>query len=209
MSDFRNEILADIDWRLFQLATAKTLPFRYSLSDVHREFLIKYTVPTIYAVWEGFVKNSFEIYVRELNRLGLNMNQICINIVSHSLEKEFPQFKEPPSQFPKLVNFFEKLTDYYLDEDFKINPKIPTESNVNLKVINNILFRFNLELLPDEPFNAELNKLLQFRNSISHGDSGILVAPSNIHEFTSTVNNLMYEIYMRVDKGYSERTYLK
>ncbi len=145
MSDFRDEILADIDWRLFQLATAKTLPFRYSLSDVHREFLIKYTVPTIYAVWEGFVKNSFEIYVRELNRLGLNMNQICINIVSHSLEKEFPQFKEPPDQFPKLLNFFEKLTTYYLDEDFKINPKIPTESNVNLKVIthysvNNLTF---------------------------------------------------------------------
>ena len=208
MSDFTDEILADIEWRVSQLSTARTLPFRYSLSAIHRDFLTGYTVPIIYALWEGFVRNSFEIYVRELNRLGLERNRFCINIISHTLEMSFPQFREPPNSYPKLTNFFETLTDYFEEEDFRISSNIPTDANVNLKVINNVLLRFNLESLPDDPYKAGLNKLLQFRNSIAHGDNNILVTTSDISDFSLTVINLMHEIFLKIDEGYMTQSYL-
>ena len=208
MSDFTDEILADIEWRVSQLSTAKTLPFRYALSATDKNMLTAFTVPMIYAVWEGFVRNSFEIYVRELNSLGLERSQFCINIISHTLEMRFPQFKEPPANYEKLAKFFKTLTDYFEEEDFRISSNIPTESNINLKVINNILLRFNLESLPDDPYKAGLNKLLQFRNSIAHGDNNILVTTSNISEFALTVISLMHEIFLRIDKGYTTQSYL-
>ena len=65
-----DDILEDIVWRKDQLLMAKTIPFLHSFSDSHKEFLIKHSIPTIYAIWEGFVQNSFQIYVRELNKLG-------------------------------------------------------------------------------------------------------------------------------------------
>lgn len=208
MSDFTDEILADIEWRASQLSTARILPFRYSISVAHRDFLIGYTVPIIYAVWEGFVRNSFEIYVRELNSLGLERNQFCINIISHTLEMNFPQFKSPPKNYTKLAKFFKTLNDYFEERDFRISSNIPTDSNVNLEVINNILLRFNLEPLPDDPHRAGLNKLLQFRNSIAHGDRNILVTASNISEFALTVINLMHEVFLRINEGYIAQSYL-
>jgi len=205
MSDFTDEILADIEWRVSQLSTAKTLPFRYALSATDKNMLTAFTVPMIYAVWEGFVRNSFEIYVRELNSLGLERKQFCVNIISHTLEMNFPQFKEPPKDYAKRTKFFTTLSNHF-EEDFRISSNIPTESNVKLKVINNILLRFNLESLPDNPYKAGLNKLLQFRNAIAHGDNNILATTSDISEFTLIASDLMYEIFLRIDKGYTTQS---
>ena len=68
---FIDEINSDIQWRMSELASLKTIPLRYNLLSHHKEMLIKYTIPSIYALWEGFVKNSFELYVREINKLNI------------------------------------------------------------------------------------------------------------------------------------------
>jgi hypothetical protein len=60
---FRRKIGEDIDWRVSELMTIKTFPLHYELSEHHKKFFLKYSVPSIYAVWEGFVKNSFRLYM--------------------------------------------------------------------------------------------------------------------------------------------------
>jgi len=93
---FLQEITDDIDWRMEELATVKTLPFRYSLKKEHRQFLLKYLIPSCYAIWEGFVKNSFEIYTKQLNTLEKDMENFSISIISHTLERKYPQIKILP-----------------------------------------------------------------------------------------------------------------
>ena len=50
------EILNDINWRFAEMSIIKTLPYKYNLSEMHRKILIKYSIPAIYSLWEGFIK---------------------------------------------------------------------------------------------------------------------------------------------------------
>jgi hypothetical protein len=61
MPTFIDEIVADIDWRISELATIKSIPIKYSFRLDHKDIHIKYSIPAIYAIWEGFVKNCFVI----------------------------------------------------------------------------------------------------------------------------------------------------
>lgn len=67
--------------------------------------------------------------------------------------------------------------------------------------------RFNLDTLP-KSYKNKLSKLLQFRNSIAHGETSILVKIDHIVEFSTLVNNLMVEIYERIELGYNNSTFL-
>lgn len=204
-----DEISEDIIWRKEQLLIAKTLPYIHNFSESHKGFLIKYSIPTIYAIWEGFVQNSFQIYVRELNKLELNKNDYCLNILAHSVDSSFPQMKEYPLEFDKRAKFISKL-DNFLEEDFRISPIIKTESNVELEMINKILHRFNLKPLPVHPYKQQLKVLLKYRNRIAHGDISLVITPDNIEDFkrriddfVNLVENLMIEVFQKISNGYN------
>jgi len=47
-------ISKDIDWRMSEPGSLKTIPIRYRLLSHHKEIIIKYTIPSIYALWGGF-----------------------------------------------------------------------------------------------------------------------------------------------------------
>lgn len=210
------EITEDIVWRNEQLLIAKTLPYLHSFSESHKEFLIKYSIPTIYAVWEGFVQNSFQIYVRELNKLGLSRNDFCLNILAHSVDSTFPQLKEYPSEFDGRAKFVSKL-DIYFQDDFKISSRINTQSNVELETINKILHRFNLKPLPKHLYRQQLKDLLRYRNRIAHGDNSLVLSKDNIddfkdriEEFVVLIERLMQEVLQRISDGYNiDESHLK
>ena len=208
MENFLVEISEDINWRLGQLATIKTLPFRYSITNDHKNFLLKYLIPSCYAVWEGFVKNTFEIYTRYLNSLSIKMDKFSISIVSHSIERTFPQLRNEINDQRKIEHLCESLFNY-AKNNFSVSSLLPTNSNINLKIINNILSRYNLALLPTTPYKNELNKLIHFRNLIAHGDNNIVVTKDIVFEFTNTINHLMSDIFLLVEEGYNNKTYLR
>ncbi|MCP4696577.1 MAG: hypothetical protein GY862_06980 [Gammaproteobacteria bacterium] len=96
---------------------------------------------------------------------------------------------------------------YQNASNFTVSSKFPTKSNVNLKVINNVLHRYSLKLLPGSPYKAQLNKLLKFRNNIAHGDNSIPVDRKNVIGFSLAINDLMVEIFLRIEEGYAKNTF--
>ena len=205
---FVDEINSDIQWRMSELASLKTIPLRYNLLSHHKEMLIKYTIPSIYALWEGFVKNSFELYVREINKLNIPIEEVHINVITHTLSSCENLYLENPR-----MNFISKkeFVEFYqskISKPLNITTKIPTKSNVDFIVINDILTRFNLTLLP-KVFERKLNKLLKFRNSIAHGETSLPVKMEDVTFFSQLVNDLMVEIITRLDEGYKKQTFKK
>lgn len=206
MATFIDEILADIDWRVSQFATLKSIPIRYNFSQEHKELQIKYTIPAIYAIWEGFVKSIFIIYSNHLNTLSILRSEIAMPLLTHHLDSKC-DFNNPRMHFDskqKLVS----LVDSLLTDIVIINPSVPTESNVNFKVLNKILERFCIDKVSDE-YGAKLNKLLLFRNKIAHGDNAISVNLTDVTEFISTVENLMLDIAINVEQNEKVGTYKK
>ncbi len=203
---FVDEILADIEWRVAELATLKSIPLRYNFRDDHKEMQIKYTVPAIYAIWEGFVKNCFSIYSNHLNSLSLSRSDIALALLTHQLDNEC-DFNNPRINFDakkRLVSVINSL----LTNTITIKPAIPTESNVNFKVLNKILERFCIEKVSDA-YEAKLNKLLLFRNKIAHGENSISVNMIHITEFISTIENLMLDIVISVEANEKVKSYYK
>lgn len=205
---FIDEINSDIQWRMSELASLKSIPLRYNLLPHHKEMLIKYTIPSIYALWEGFVKNSFELYIREINKLNIPIEEVHINVITHTLSSYEKLYLENPR-----MNFVSKkeFIEFYqtkISQPLNITNKIPTKSNVDFVVINDILTRFNLNLLP-KTFESKLKKLLKFRNSIAHGETSLPVKLEDVTFFSQLVNDLMIEIIIRLDEGYKKQTFKK
>lgn len=208
MSDIVKIISQDIDWRMSELASLKSIPLRYHLLGHHQKMLLKYSIPSIYALWEGFVRNSFSNYRAEINSLKLTFDEFHINLIVHAITSiDKLKLENPRSSFEKKKEF----TQVYLktiSESFTIPDVVPTKSNVNFEVINEILSIFNLELLPSA-FKKPLEKLLNFRNSIAHGEVLIPIRIEDVEKFTELLNDLMVEILLRIDNGLKLKTYKK
>ena len=200
-------ITADMDLRMGELGSLKTIPHRYHMEEQHIAMLKRYIVPAIYGLWEGFVKNTILVYIEEINKAEVPVNSICLNTLIYmtdiddnlklSTERKHKEKKE------RFIKNFQNL----LATPVNMKLKVITESNVNLEVANHLLESFNIETLPDV-YDGKLNKLLNFRNAIAHGESAISVGEKEINEFSQLIVELMSEIAERVEKGLLSKSYL-
>jgi len=204
MDIFIEEILADIEWRVSELATIKSMPIKYNFRPDHKKLQIKYSVPALYAIWEGFVKSTFTIYSQHLNSINISRNNIALSLLTHHIDSEC-NFTNPRTGFESKKRLV-KLIDDILNDTISIKPNVPTESNVNFKVVNQILERFCISTIPDF-YEQGLNKLLKFRNMIAHGENALSVNMTHLVEFASLIENLMLDIVINVEECAKIQTY--
>jgi hypothetical protein len=199
-------ILNEIDWRIKELTIIKKLTIKRALSEKEKELIKKFAIPNIYATWEGYVKVVFRIYINNLNLLCLKTDEIHSTILTHSLDMKFPQIGQELKEFDAKRNFIDKfITDLF--NPVLIETKLPTESNVNWKVLNQLLKRFNLEELPKSPYKNQLNDLLRIRNSVAHGENTIPITTDLINKQISNVTELMDKVMIALLNGCKQSTY--
>lgn len=196
MNSLIDEISSDIEWRVTEISNLRTIPFRYNLNQQHRDTFLLYLVPALYSLWEGYVRNTFEVLTNHLNTLNLNHYSVHINLLTHTFENQFKLGNER-KHFSKKKKFVNNLKIGF-DSQLKIVQGIPTESNLNFKVTNNILERFNINPL-EESYKLPLDKFLLFRNKIAHGENSILITKDHINNFSLLVQNLMYDIIIKIE----------
>lgn len=209
MTDFEEAINADINWRQSELASIRTMPFRYKLSNFDRQILIKYLVTAIYALWEGYVKKVFQEYISEINKRALSYEKINPQYIEHTLNSnEKTTLEISRMQSCKRLNFINEFLNILNQPTFLVSMKIPTESNVDYKVLNKILNQFNLPTL-DSQYKSKLEKLLWYRNSIAHGDNALCVTSEDNILFANLVQDLMVEVFNIVNEGLRKEVFLK
>ena len=202
------DIRSDIDWRMGELASLKTIPHRYNMIAHHKSLLKTYLVPAIYAIWEGFVSNTMLAYIMEINKEGISAESIRMDILLYITDiDEKLNLTVSRTSRSQQVKFIKNIYTTF-NNPIEILPKVQTKSNVNLEVVNHLLTSFGLKTLPD-CYEGKLNKLLNFRNKIAHGEKAILVKDVHITEFTQLINDLMVEIAIRIEEGITCQTYLK
>lgn len=197
----------EIKWRTDEISIIKSIPHLYPLSNQQRKVWEKHTIPIFYSLWEGFIVEALSIYIREINSLKLSINEICIHILVHSIDESF-KLGNSRQNFNKKMQLIQNISTY-ISEPIKIPLTIPTESNVNFKVTNKLLTRFNLAPLSEKQFKKKLDKLLFFRNKLSHGEyDSVKVDKDIIHEMSNTVIYLMHSVTEKISSGYRNKSYL-
>ncbi|HZK71487.1 MAG TPA: MAE_28990/MAE_18760 family HEPN-like nuclease [Clostridia bacterium] len=172
------------------------------------EILERYSVVAIYSIWEGFVVESFNLYITKINNLNLTYNQINLNILTHDIFAKFDITAEQKKHFINRCTFINNIIEFH-KSSVNISPILPKESNINFDVINQILTHFYLDTLPAKEFEKRLKKLLHYRNNIAHGEISLPVDRELVDYFISTVINVMSEVTIRIVDGFKNKKYLK
>lgn len=222
ISDFENKISEKIAERTKVLTEIEIALFtqRYRLSKKHLDIFSVQSVAMIYAIWEGFIQQSFQLYIDYLNELHLDFNKFSDEIRVFHMENTFKQFYDYPKKSKKKIEFYNKLKLFYSDEYHPISRTINTDSNVSFEILNTLLKSFCLEPFqehwnqythPKPNLKESLKTFLRYRNSVAHG--GDVSAEEKVTQdvytkYKKLVTDLMYEIQDRMTSGLKQKTYL-
>ena len=206
------DIRSDIGERQQLMLQIKTLYLRYQFNERDEKIFLSYSMPAIYAIWEGFIQTSFKTYVQEINKINLSVNTVHKQILCYRIENSFKQFKQYPKNYDKKVVFFDKLGEFYSADIIEITRTINTENNVGFDVLNRLLAAFNLEKIPDyyeqRWLKNELDeRLLRIRNQVAHGQDSIIVSRNDLEDSINLVNILMELVLNRTMIGFSTESY--
>lgn len=202
------EIAADIDWRNAELAELRVILHKAHLTQSQRNVYIRYIVPAIYSLWEGYIKNSLQLYAKGIHSTQQPITSLHDNLLAHAVTSEDKlALDRARIKFDTQRQFAIHIKEH-LKNPFPINGKIPSKSNVNSEVLQDLFERFNLGPI-DGKIGKRLDKLLRFRNTIAHGDNSIPVKEENINEFTSLLHDLMSLVFERINDAVYNRTYLR
>lgn len=220
---FENQLLAIIDERLTVLFEIERVLFtkRYNLSKKHSDIFTIQSIAMIYAIWEGFVQQSFQLYIVFLNGLHMEFNKLSNEIVASHMENTFKQLKDYPQKSNNKNTFFLKLEQHFTQAYHEIYSVIDTESNVSFEVLNKLLLTFSLEKFPEywneythpnPSLKDAMKTFLRYRNGIAHGgdiSSEEKVTKQVYEKYKKLVSDLMYEMHNKFMQGINDKTYLR
>lgn len=205
----KDNLMYEIDWRISELVLIKTNHLSSNLSVNRCNVIKKFSVVAIYAIFEGFIVQAFKTYVDAINKLELDWKLLHINILNYHLNKTYNIHRETRTKSEKQLNLIANLQCFFNSPKIELSKKIETESNINLKVLNKLFTNFNIENINDKKIENGLNKLLQYRNSIAHGENTLKVENDLIVELIDVVTYTMDLVADSLIDGFDNKSYLK
>ena len=194
---------------------------RYHLSKKHLDIFTVQSIAMIYSIWEGFIQQSFQLYIAYLNELQVDLNYFADSIVTFHMENKFKQLREYPKKDSSKKNFFLALEEHLSHSYHEIYKVVDTESNVSFEVLNKLLDTFGLEKFPpywkqythpNPSLKDTMGTFLRYRNGVAHGgdiSSEEKVSKQVYTKYKCLVTDLMYEMHDKFMKGIAQRTYLR
>jgi len=153
-------------------------------NGAERRSFIRAGVALTYAHWEGFIKNSSEIYLAYVNHKSLSYRQLKTCFAVFGLKRSLSTLADSKKALPNIEAFEFILNKMDTVAHLQLNSAIKTESNLSSKVFRNIASSLDIDTSPySTRFNLIDQSLVDRRNAIAHGeyldlsgsDFGILV----------------------------------
>jgi DNA-binding Xre family transcriptional regulator len=201
------EIEADKSWRNIELKKIENICQKLDNRDLNK-LILKSTIPMIYAHWEGFVVSTLRKVNKYLNSLNYQYNDFDINLLTNAYEDNIKSL-ESSLGYDKRVKhlniIFDKLTS-----NVKFSTKIDVKSNLKFQVLQDICMKFNLNINSFKEYERDLQKLLQIRNSIAHGESAYTFEKyEDIEKFVTLLSNLMDIFHLEIEDFFRNQKYKK
>lgn len=205
--DVVHELEHERDWRIAELSKIKLL-FRKIKEMEISEYLnvyLKMTIPMIYAHWEGYCVASFKILGDYIKRKGVDAKAVTFNILTYANKKSYDKLKGK-SSFRHKIEFTELFIDILNDKITSLG-KLDTKSNLNYKVLQEILQILGMDECDFREYEADLNELVNLRNAIAHGENSRMIdfekMIDNIILVTELIDvMLLKEIYFIQEEAY-------
>ena len=195
------EILIDNEWRDGDFAR-----FKRSFDGVNETLWYRLCIPMVYAHWEGFVVNSLKTFIQHLNLLQLAPNSIKTNLIVVCLTDSYKSLSGKQS-FEQRVEFTNKFQST-LNQKIKFQKKINTKSNLRSSVLEEICNMYGFDFQKFRNVTSEIDRLVNVRNSIAHGENSIVPSQENLLNYIAAVKEAMDLFLDEIDIFIESKSYL-
>lgn len=192
MQSFSKTCEKDIKWRMQEIALIRKSTVLMGISDELRAVLRRYSVPALYAVWEGFVVFALSECAGRINQKKISVGKANSCIVRHNVFEKF-QLKSLPANTDKQCMLLAKIYRYFQGK-LALNLEVHTNSNVEFDELSRLMSHYGAIIVDDRDYKSRLNKFLNYRNCIAHGNNGIKVTDELIKDFSDLIEELMEKV---------------
>ena len=207
MHQLTEEIIASKEWRIRELEALKKIGIialnEYPLRQ--KEQYYRMCIPYIYAHWEGFVVESFKSLITYLNNEHLE-KKIVINEL-YTLQNVLRPLAGKQG-FEQSCQFVEKFVTSFDRELYIESSLLTANSNLNYKQMAIILNKFGMNNCL-EKYKSDINQLVNQRNSIAHGENGIIIEKDHVSNKITLLQEVFDLIILEFENYLTQKLYLK
>ncbi|MGH8477022.1 MAG: MAE_28990/MAE_18760 family HEPN-like nuclease [Methylococcales bacterium] len=223
VSEFRAQLEEELAWRIEEILFFQNRCEMIDQEEQKDKFR-RALVLLLYSNFEGFVKFSLNLYVAVINQENIECKQANYSIAAASLSNVFhslrdgtkkaPEFKHTDPDDPKLHRFarereFVERATEILGRRVNIPEKmVDTESNLKPVVLRKNLYRLGIAHDLFSTLEPEMNRLLNLRNRIAHGETKEGISKKLYEELKDSVFRIITEINGELTQAVFEKWYL-
>ena len=201
------EIELDKDWRNLELKKIEIICQKLDNQDLN-QLILKSTIPMIYAHWEGFVVSSLRKVNNYLNSSNFQSSALHINLLTNAYEESIKNLESSlgyEKRVKHLSIIFEKLTN-----KVGFSSKVDVKSNLKFNVLQEICYKFNLNINSFTEYERDLDRVLHIRNSIAHGENAYTFEKyEEIVIYINLLSSLMDTFHTEISNFFNNKKYLK
>jgi len=168
LSEMQTALDQEMAWRIKEMGVFKVGAGK---NGPQRKPYVRAGVALLYAHWEGFIKNSSEIYLSYVESRALRYRDLKSCFVVFGLKGKINTLVESRKSMPNIeaMDFiFSKLDEI---AKLQIGTAVNTDSNLTSKVFCNIANSLDIDTSPYETkFNLIDSSLVDRRNKVAHGE---------------------------------------
>ncbi|MBP5786360.1 MAG: hypothetical protein J6Y19_00860 [Kiritimatiellae bacterium] len=206
MKSFLSQCQEDIHWRTQEIALIRKATVLMGASEETREVLRRYSVPALYAVWEGFVVTALSEFAIRLNKKHLLLRRVHYNIARRDAWDRF-NLSSLPLDREKQASILSQMCRYFQGH-LELKTEIHTNSNVDYKELSRLMTSFGVAVPDETHYKWRLAKFLNIRCCIAHGNNKLSITEEIIKEFADLVTELMGDIVEILDGALKNKVYL-
>lgn len=221
---FRAQLETEFEWRIAELRFFHNLCEKLEDQSARDQFR-RASVLLLYSHFEGYCKFALSLYVSAINSAGLVCSQVNSSVVAATLHDVFVKLRDGTGKAPEFRNTLPddgKLHKFALAREFiernseimsrpvSIPDKVvDTESNLKPIVLRKNLFNLGLQHDQFSSLEPAINRLLEIRNKIAHGESRLGVSKSLYDSLRDSTLEVMTGVTTGITSAFDEKRFLK
>ncbi len=202
------EIVRERDWREREFSVMKGIYLRLKENEKSLKTYATMCIPIIYAHWEGFCVTIFRHVCDFVNQQNLNHDQLSISLFTFSKSRTYDYLKGKQS-FEQRCKFSKSFIDALNANTIVIPNRFNTKSNLKYDMLGEMLEIFELDANEVVKYKRDLNKLVEIRNHIAHGENSIIVSERILLDNMTLVLSLIDELIVIFENFLNNKSYLK
>lgn len=196
------------EWRISEIINIKKIYLKLIDREEQNKYILKSSIPIIYAHWEGYVVSSLKIVFQALNEFKISYKKMHNRLLTCAYEQHLKDL-DRSTQFQKYEKHLCLITSTF-DQHVQFSTSINTNSNLNFKVLQNICYRLRLDLKKFEQYKLELNQLVNIRNAIAHGENCYTFSTlQDIEKYFTLYYNISYDFLIEIENFFQNKSYLQ